>query len=100
MFFDYMNIHEDHKVKLVANKFKGGASVWWEKLQISRARQGKGLVTLSLKMKQCYSKHGFQHRTLSNSYSSNTKSVDKEVEPSRRMLTISIAYLPGMISWR
>jgi hypothetical protein len=99
-FFDYMSIHEDRKVKLVANKFKGGASIWWEKLQISRARQGKGPVTSSLKMKQCYSKHGFYHRTLSNNYSNNTKSVDKEVEPSRRMLRISIAYLPGMISWR
>ena len=41
-FFDYMSIHEDRKVKLVAYKFKGGAFAWWEKLQISRARQGKG----------------------------------------------------------
>jgi hypothetical protein len=51
-FFDYMSIHKDSKVKLVAYKFKGGASAWWEKLQISRARQGKGPVTSWLKMKQ------------------------------------------------
>jgi hypothetical protein len=51
-FFDYMNIREDHKVKLVAYKFKGGASAWWEKLQISHARQGKGPVTSWLKMKR------------------------------------------------
>jgi hypothetical protein len=50
-FFDYMSIHEDRKVKLVAYKFKGGASTWWKKLQISRGRQGKGLVTSWLKMK-------------------------------------------------
>jgi hypothetical protein len=31
-FFDYMSIREDRKVKLVAYKFKGGASAWWEKL--------------------------------------------------------------------
>lgn len=37
-FFDYMSIREDRKVKLVAYKFKGGASAWWERLQISRAR--------------------------------------------------------------
>ncbi|XP_059429202.1 uncharacterized protein LOC132163019 [Corylus avellana] len=51
-FFDYMSIREDRKVKLVAYKFKGGASAWWEKLQISRARQGKGPVTSWLKMKR------------------------------------------------
>jgi len=51
-FFDYMSIREDRKVKLVAYKFKGGAYAWWERLQISRARQGKGPVTSWLKMKQ------------------------------------------------
>jgi hypothetical protein len=51
-FFDYISIRDDHKVKLVAFKFKGGASAWWEKLQISRARQGKGPVTSCLKMKR------------------------------------------------
>jgi hypothetical protein len=30
-FFDYMEILEDKKVKLVAYKLIGGASVWWEK---------------------------------------------------------------------
>jgi hypothetical protein len=34
-FFDYMSIHEDRKVKLVAYKFKGGASAWWDILQIT-----------------------------------------------------------------
>ena len=51
-FFDYMSIREDRKVKLMAYKFKGGASAWWEKLQFSWARQGKGPVTSWLKMKQ------------------------------------------------
>jgi hypothetical protein len=36
-FFDYMSIRKDCNVKLVAYKFKGGASTWWEKLQLSRA---------------------------------------------------------------
>jgi hypothetical protein len=35
-FFDYMSIHEDRKVKLVAYKFKGGASTWWEKSSPTR----------------------------------------------------------------
>lgn len=50
-FFDYMSIRKDRNVKLVACKFKGRASAWWEKLHISRARQGKGPVTAWLRMK-------------------------------------------------
>jgi hypothetical protein len=47
-----MSIQEDRKVKLLAYKFKGRASAWWEKLQISRGRQGKGPITSWLKMKR------------------------------------------------
>jgi hypothetical protein len=49
-FFEYISIPEDRKVKLVAYKFKEGASAWWEQLQISRARQGKGFLTSGLKI--------------------------------------------------
>uniref|UniRef100_A0A6N2KR41 Retrotransposon gag domain-containing protein n=1 Tax=Salix viminalis TaxID=40686 RepID=A0A6N2KR41_SALVM len=31
-FFDYMDIPEDKRVKLVAYKLMGGASAWWEQL--------------------------------------------------------------------
>jgi hypothetical protein len=51
-FFDYISIRKDCKVKLVAYKFKGGASALWEKLQISWTRQRKGLVNSWLKMKR------------------------------------------------
>jgi hypothetical protein len=51
-FFEYMSIPEERKVKLVAYKFKGGASAWWERLQLSRAREGKRPVTSWLKMKR------------------------------------------------
>jgi expansin (peptidoglycan-binding protein) len=47
-----MSIPEEHKLKLVVYKFKGGASAWWEQLQILRARQGKEPVTLWLRMKR------------------------------------------------
>ena len=40
-FFDYMEIPDDKKVKLVAYKLKGGASAWWEQEQKSRVRMGK-----------------------------------------------------------
>jgi hypothetical protein len=51
-FFEYMNITEEKKVKLVTYKFKGGASTWWERLQLSRSREGKRLVTSWFKMKR------------------------------------------------
>lgn len=28
-FFDYMEVHEEKKVKLVAYKLTGGAYAWW-----------------------------------------------------------------------
>ena len=31
-FFDYMEVMEDKKVKLVACRLKGGTSAWWERL--------------------------------------------------------------------
>ncbi|KAG6745118.1 hypothetical protein POTOM_051762 [Populus tomentosa] len=42
-FFDYMEIPEDKKVKLVAYRLMGGASAWWEQLHITRMRQRKGM---------------------------------------------------------
>jgi len=98
-FFKYMSIPEEHKLKLVVYKFKGGASAWWEQLQISRARQGKEPVTLWLRMKRL-SKHGFYHQTLSNIYSSNIKSDDKELAQSRRISMAFINCPPETISWR
>jgi hypothetical protein len=38
-FFDYMDIPEDKKVKLVAYRLLGGASAWWEQLKSTRLRQ-------------------------------------------------------------
>lgn len=37
-FFDYMNIEEERKVKLVVLRFKGVASAWWEQTVKNRAR--------------------------------------------------------------
>jgi hypothetical protein len=51
-FFEYMNITEEKKVKLVAYKFKGGASAWWERLQLSQSKEGKRPMTSWFKMKR------------------------------------------------
>ncbi|KAG6747366.1 hypothetical protein POTOM_049769 [Populus tomentosa] len=51
-FFDYMEIPEDKKVKLVAYRLMGGASAWWEQLQLTRMRQRKGMVQTWSKMRR------------------------------------------------
>ena len=52
IFFEYICISEEKKVKLVAYKLKGGASVWWEWLKLSRSKEGKRPLTSWPKMKR------------------------------------------------
>ena len=51
-FFDYTEVQEEKKVKLVAYKLTEGASAWWEQTRLNRTRQGKIPVRFWLKMKQ------------------------------------------------
>lgn len=39
--FEYEDVPEHYKVKLVAIKLKKHASIWWEQLKVRRAREGK-----------------------------------------------------------
>jgi len=98
-FFDYMSIREDRKVKLVAYKFKGGASAWWEKLQISRTRQGKRPVTSWLKMKRL-----LKAQFLPPDFEQRLFQQYQECRQGGRSIQAYvddfIAYLPEMISWR
>ena len=43
-FFDYIELPDDMKVKFVAYRLKGGASVWWDRLREMRMREGRGPV--------------------------------------------------------
>ncbi|KAE8668214.1 putative Quercetin 3-O-methyltransferase 1 [Hibiscus syriacus] len=49
--FEYKEVPDRVKVKLIAIKLKGRASAWWEQLRRSRERQGKGKITDCEKMK-------------------------------------------------
>ncbi|XP_068638446.1 uncharacterized protein [Aristolochia californica] len=50
--FEYKEVPDNVKVKLVAIKLKGRASAWWEQLRRSRDRQGKVKITNWAKMKK------------------------------------------------
>lgn len=39
--FDFREVPNSKKVKLISIKLKGRASTWWEQLQVQRVRRGK-----------------------------------------------------------
>jgi len=49
--FDYKDIPEDKRVKLVASKLRKYASIWWANLVAMRVRQGKEKIRTWAKMK-------------------------------------------------
>ena len=51
-FFEYMEIPEERKVKLVVFRFKIGDSVWCERLRETRIREGRGVFQSWRHMKQ------------------------------------------------
>ena len=55
--FDYYEVIDEKKVKLVTIRLKGRASAWWEQLQISRQRSGKVKIKSWEKMKKKLCEH-------------------------------------------
>lgn len=55
--FDYKEVPNRVKVKLVAIKLKGRASAWWEQLRCSRETQGKAKIIDWEKMKKKLKDH-------------------------------------------
>ena len=50
--FDFKDIPDERKVKLVAIKFKKHASIWWENLRRQREREGRSKICTWDKMKR------------------------------------------------
>ena len=50
--FEYKDIPDDKKVKLVALKLRRYASIWWQNVVSSRLRKGKGKIRTWLKMRE------------------------------------------------
>ena len=51
-FFNYMDTPDRKKVHLVALKLRGGASAWWDQLEMNRQKYGKPLIHSWEKMKK------------------------------------------------
>ena len=50
--FEYKDIPDYKKVKLIALKLRRYASIWWSNMSAKRARKGKAKVKLWRKMKE------------------------------------------------
>ena len=43
-YFDYEEIEEDKKVKLVVTRLKGHAALWWDSVQAERKKKNKSVI--------------------------------------------------------
>lgn len=50
--FEYKDIHEEKKVKIIAVKLRKHASIWWENLKKRRDREGKSKIKTWEKMRK------------------------------------------------
>jgi len=67
--FDYKEISDGNKVKLVALRLCKCASLWWSNLCAKRARQGKGKIRAWEKMKAKLKAHFLPPSYIQDNYS-------------------------------
>src|SRR5574338_1006324 len=50
--FDFKEVPEDHRVKLVATRLRGRAMAWWQQTKLTRERMWKSKIVAWEKMKK------------------------------------------------
>jgi predicted thioredoxin/glutaredoxin len=89
---DFKRVLEDRQVSLVATKFRGRATTWWQKLKKIRVRQGKLKITswekLTKKIRPTFLPHNYlrtMYQRLQN-WSQGSKFVDEYMEEFHKLL--------------
>ena len=44
IYFDYEEVEEDKKVKLVVKRIKGHVALWWDSVQVERKKKNKVVI--------------------------------------------------------
>jgi len=90
--FEYKDISNDKKVKLVAIKLRKYGSIWWANLVAKRARKGKGKIRTSTKMRDKLKPNSLPSHYLQDNYlilhhlKQETKSVEEYTREFEQLL--------------
>ena len=84
-FFDVRDVPESKQVKMVANKLKSTAAVWWDRLVVHRRRQRKYPIRTWRRMKQLMIERFNSHGRLSLSPLVSIENLERKQLPSPRM---------------
>ncbi|GJR89881.1 putative CCCH-type zinc finger family protein [Tanacetum coccineum] len=80
--FDFKEVFEDRKVKLVAIKLRKHAGLWWENLKMRRVREGRKTIRTWEKMKREFKRRFLPENYRQDSFLKfhNLKQQDKSAE--------------------
>jgi len=84
-FFDVRDVPESKQVKMVANKLKSTAAVWWDRLVVHRRRQRKYPIRTWRRMKQLMIERFNSRGRLSLSPLVSIENLERKQLPSPRM---------------
>lgn len=90
-FFEFMEVPEDSKVKLVTYKLKGGAAAWWDKICDDRRNANKPKIRTWKRMKTLIRDKSYLESLCSN-FSSNYKTFSRGHELLKNMCQIFIIW--------
>ncbi|KEH25728.1 hypothetical protein MTR_6g033835 [Medicago truncatula] len=89
-FFDVIDVPESKQVKMVANRLKSIAAVWWDRLIVHRQRQRKNPISTWRRIKQLMLKRFNSRDRFSLSPLVSIKNLERKQLPSPRMYQTSV----------